>query len=113
MDLVEGFSEVGGRGVGGDDGVRAGLDLDGAVAAGGLDELANGSVGLVLDPAADRQCREHDGQVPGRSLGIDRDIRSDVVGPMPAGNGSPFGSHDCTGAQNRAWPSAASACSGV
>jgi hypothetical protein len=55
----------GGRraGVGGGDGVLAGLDLDGAVAAGGLDELADGPAGLVLDPAADRQGGEHDGQV--------------------------------------------------
>jgi hypothetical protein len=36
VDLVEGCSEVGGQGVGGGDDVLAGLDLYGAVAAGGL-----------------------------------------------------------------------------
>jgi hypothetical protein len=35
--------------------VVAGLDLDGAVAAGGFDELADGPAGLVLDPPADGQ----------------------------------------------------------
>jgi hypothetical protein len=63
VDLVEGCAEVGGQGVGGGDGVLPGLDLDGAIAAGSLDELADGPAGLVLDPAADRQCREDDGQV--------------------------------------------------
>ena len=67
VNLVEGYSEVGGQGGGGGDGVLAGLDLDCAVAAGCLDELADGPAGLVLDPAADRQCREDDGQV-----GLDR-----------------------------------------
>ena len=38
-------------------------DLDGAVAAGGLDELADGPAGLVFDPAADRERGEDDGQV--------------------------------------------------
>jgi len=61
--LVEGCPEVGGQGVGGGDGVRPGLDLNGAIAAGGLDELADGPAGLVLDPPADRQGGEDDGQV--------------------------------------------------
>ena len=52
-----------GQGVGGGDDVVAGLDLDGAVAAGGVDELADRPAGLVLDPAADGQGGEHDGQV--------------------------------------------------
>jgi hypothetical protein len=43
--------------------VRAGLDLDGAVAAGGLDGLADGPAGLLLDPPADRERGEDDGQV--------------------------------------------------
>ena len=60
---VEGLAEVVGEGVGGGDGVLAGLDLDGAVAAGGPDELPDGPAGLVLDPAADGQGGEHDGQV--------------------------------------------------
>jgi len=40
-DRFEGLAEVGGDGVGGGDGVRAGLDLDGAVAPGSVDELAD------------------------------------------------------------------------
>jgi hypothetical protein len=43
--------------------VVACLDLDGAVAAGCLDELADGPAGDLLDPAADGQGSEHDGQV--------------------------------------------------
>jgi len=62
-DRMEGLAQVVGEGVGGGDGVRPGLDLDGAVAAGGLDEFADGPAGLVLDPAADRQGGEDDGQV--------------------------------------------------
>jgi hypothetical protein len=60
-DRFEGLAEVVGEGGGGGDGVRAGLNFDGAVAAGGLDEFADGPAGLVLDPAADRQGSEHDG----------------------------------------------------
>jgi hypothetical protein len=41
IDGVDGLARVVGEGAGGGDGVRAGLDLDGAVAAGGLDELAD------------------------------------------------------------------------
>ena len=41
FDRFEGLAEVVGDSVGGGDGVRAGLDLDGAVAAGGTDELAD------------------------------------------------------------------------
>lgn len=55
MDLVEGFAEVVGQRVGGSNGVRTGLDLNGAVAAGGADELPDRPSGLVLDPAADRR----------------------------------------------------------
>jgi hypothetical protein len=39
VDGVEGLAEVVGEGVGGGDGVLAGLDLNGAVAAGGLYEF--------------------------------------------------------------------------
>ena len=60
---MEGLAQVVGEGVGGGDGVRPGLDLDGAVAAGGLDEFADGPAGLVLDPAADSQGGERDSQV--------------------------------------------------
>jgi hypothetical protein len=41
VDLGEGFAEVVGQEVGGCDAVGAGLDFDDAVAAGGLDELAD------------------------------------------------------------------------
>jgi hypothetical protein len=51
VDRFEGLAQVAGEGVGGGDGVRPGLDLDGAVAAGGLDEFADGPAGLVLDPS--------------------------------------------------------------
>jgi hypothetical protein len=39
VDAVDGFAEVAGEGVGGGDDVASGLDLDGAVAAGGADEF--------------------------------------------------------------------------
>jgi hypothetical protein len=43
--------------------MRAGLDLDGAVAAGGADELADRPAGTVLDPAGHGQGGEHDREV--------------------------------------------------
>jgi len=43
--------------------VRSGLDLDGAVATGGLHEFADGPGGLVVDPSADGQGGEDDRQV--------------------------------------------------
>jgi len=39
------------------------LDLDSAVAAGCLRELAYRPAGLALDPAADRKRREDDGEM--------------------------------------------------
>jgi hypothetical protein len=39
VDGVEGLAEIVGERVGGGDGLPTGLDLDGAVAAGGADEL--------------------------------------------------------------------------
>ena len=41
----------------------AGLDLNGAVSARCLDELANGPASSCFDPPADRQGREHDREV--------------------------------------------------
>jgi hypothetical protein len=41
VDAAEGFVEVAGQGAGGGDDVVTGLDLDGAVAAAGADELAD------------------------------------------------------------------------
>ena len=41
----------------------AGLDLHGAVAAGGADEFLDAPAGLGLDPVADGHGGEHDGQV--------------------------------------------------
>jgi hypothetical protein len=43
--------------------VGAGLDLDGAVAAGGLHELLDRPAGAVFNPSADREGGEDDGQV--------------------------------------------------
>lgn len=67
----------------------SGLGLDGAVAAGGLYELANGPAGPRFDPAADRQGGEDDGQVAliesrrwwqtGRACRSCLDIRNDFV----------------------------------
>lgn len=51
VDGVEGGLEVVGHGVGGGDGVFAGLDVDGAVAARGGDEALDGPAGGVLDPS--------------------------------------------------------------
>ena len=53
VDAVEGVAEVIGQGVGCGDGVVAGLDLDGAAAAGGADELPDRPARLGFDPAAD------------------------------------------------------------
>jgi hypothetical protein len=63
IDLGQGCPEVVGYGVGGGDGVGAGLDGDGAVAAGGADEFPDAPAGDGLDPVADGQGGEHDGQV--------------------------------------------------
>ena len=63
MDPAEDFVKFAGQWVSGGEGVVSGLDLDGAVAAGGLDEFLNGPAGGLLDPAADGQGGEHDGQV--------------------------------------------------
>lgn len=41
----------------------AGLDLDGAVAAGGADELLDRPAGAVFDPAGHGEGGKHDGQV--------------------------------------------------
>jgi hypothetical protein len=49
--------------VGGGDDVVAGPELDGAVTPGGLHEPADEPSGLVLDPAADSQDGQDDGQV--------------------------------------------------
>jgi hypothetical protein len=63
VDGFDGLSEVVGSRVSGGDDVIAGLDVNGAVAAGGLDEPAGGPAGRVLDPAADGQGREDDAQL--------------------------------------------------
>lgn len=46
-DRCEALAEFVGEGVGDGDGVRAGLDHDGAVTAGGRDEFAGGPAGLA------------------------------------------------------------------
>jgi hypothetical protein len=55
VEVVDGLAEVVGERAGGGDGVRACLDLDGAVAACGLDEVADGPAGLVLCASKVRQ----------------------------------------------------------
>jgi len=55
--------QVVGDRVGGGEDLGAGLDGDGAVAAGGFDELADRPAGRLLDPAADGHGGEHDCQV--------------------------------------------------
>jgi hypothetical protein len=54
----------------------SGLDLDGAVAESGFDELADGPAGGVLDPVADGHGSEHD-----RQGGLDRVAFAMVDGP--------------------------------
>src|SRR5262250_800223 len=76
VDGVEGLAEVVRGGVGGGDGLLAGLDLDLAVAAGGLDELPDRPAGSRLDPAADGEGGEHDVQV-----GVDGVALAVVDGP--------------------------------
>ena len=63
MDFGEGFGEVGRWRFGGDQGLAAGLDGDGAAAAYGAYEFLDAPAGLVLDPVADGQGCEHDVQV--------------------------------------------------
>jgi hypothetical protein len=43
--------------------MQAGLDLDRAIAAGCFHELADGPAGVLLDPAADGQGGEDDGEM--------------------------------------------------
>jgi hypothetical protein len=62
-DGVEGLAEVVWDGVGGGDRAGACLDRDGAVAAGGADELPDRPAGPCLDPAGDGQGGEHDREV--------------------------------------------------
>jgi hypothetical protein len=63
VDGVEGLAEVVGEGVGGGDGLPSGLGLDGAVSAGCLDEFSDRPACLCLDPAADGEGCEDDGEV--------------------------------------------------
>jgi hypothetical protein len=69
VDGAEGLAEVVGDWIGGGQDVLAGLDLDLAVAAGGLDELPDRPAGLRLDPAADGQGGEHDSEVGSKASG--------------------------------------------
>ena len=76
VDSVEGLAEVVRGGVGGGYGLLSGLDLDLAVAAGGLDELPDRPAGSRLDPAAGSEGSEHDVQV-----GVDGVALAVVDGP--------------------------------
>ena len=62
VEGAEGLAQVGGDGVGSGDGLPSGLDLDGAAAAGGLDEFlidqpVRASIGLVAARAAKTMVR--------------------------------------------------------
>lgn len=63
-DPGECLAEVVGDGIGGGDGAGADLDLNRAVAAGGLGELPDGPASLCLDPAADGEDGEDDSGAP-------------------------------------------------
>jgi hypothetical protein len=60
---VEGLAEVVGEGAVSGDGLPSGLDLDGAVSAGCLDEFSDRPACRCLDPAADGEGCEDDGEV--------------------------------------------------
>ena len=62
-DGFEGLAEVAGERIGGRDPLPSGLDLDGAVAAGGLDKFPDWPACLCLDPPSGRQGCEDDGEV--------------------------------------------------
>ena len=66
LDECEGVAEVGREWVFGGEDVLAGADLDGAVAAGGADELLDGPAGAALDEPGDGQGGEDD-----REVGLD------------------------------------------
>lgn len=59
VDGAECLAQVVREWVGGGDGLPSGLDLNGAVAAGGLDEFPDRPAGLCLGPAADGKGGEH------------------------------------------------------
>jgi hypothetical protein len=63
VDFGKGFSEVVGCAFGGGEGLAAGLDGDGAVAAGGAGKFLDAPAGLGLDSMADGQGGKHDRQV--------------------------------------------------
>jgi len=63
VDFGEGFGEVGRWRFGGDQGLAAGLDGDGAAAACGAYEFLDAPAGLVLDPVRYSHGCEHDVQV--------------------------------------------------
>jgi hypothetical protein len=63
VDGLEGLAEVVGEVVGGGDRVLTGVDLNGAVSARGLYEFPDRAAGLRLDPAADGERGEHNGEM--------------------------------------------------
>ena len=84
----EGFLEVVGERVGGCDRLPSGLDLNGAVAAGGLDESPDGPACLRLDLAADGKRGEDDRQVASmesRSSGAHGHVTGRTVGRTSTG----------------------------
>ncbi len=91
VDLVEGLAEVVGQGLGGGDGLGSGLDLDGAVAAGGFHEFADGPASLVLDEAADGDLS----LVTGLRSDDERCADLEWVQPWPWGLPVPAPGSDC------------------
>jgi hypothetical protein len=67
LDEGEGIAEVWRQRVFGGEGVVADTDLDGAVAAGGADELPDGPAGAVLGEPSDGQGGEDDRAAPRRA----------------------------------------------
>ena len=77
VDGFEGLAQVVGERIGGHDRLPSGLDLYGAVSAGGFDEFPDGPAGSCLDPAADGEGCEHH-----REVGPDGVALAVVDGPF-------------------------------
>ena len=120
VDGVEGLAEVVGEGVGGGDDVLAGLDLNGAAAAGGLNEFPDRPACLRFDPAANGEGGEDDGEVcldgvalamvdrPGLQVVLGHaeallDLEEPVVGADDEirGDGVPSGTRHCPPTRRR------------
>jgi hypothetical protein len=79
VDGSDRLVQIGGWRVGGGDRLGSGLDLDGAVAAGGADELLDGPAGDIFRSIGDTACFASD------TLNLYREVRRKtwVVSPPP------------------------------